>query len=154
MQCFASASLRSWSAASWCWVAVCLCGCSGGVFENRQAVQGTVTLDGRPLSKALISFLPIGNTEGPKVSGVVQDGRFSIPAAKGPLPGEFQVKVEAISPEIEAMASGDFQSLRETAGTETIVIAPEFNRESRLTATVRDGQPNRFQFQVKSGTPR
>jgi len=129
--------------------AVCLLGCSGENFDNRQAVEGTVTIDGRPLPKALISFIPTDRTQGPKATGVVVDGRYVIERADGPCPGEFVVKIEAISPEIEALAAGDYQKLRQTAGSETtITIAPQYNRDSQLRATVQEGGPNQFKFDV------
>ena len=126
-------------------------GCEKPPFENRQAVEGTVTIDGQPLPKALISFIPINETKGPKASGTVIEGKFRVEAANGPCPGEYQVKIETITPEIEALAKRDFEALRRNAGQKPpAMVAPEFNVNSTLQATVREGAVNRFEYAVKS----
>lgn len=126
-------------------------GCGGTDFVDRQAVAGSVTIDGQPLAKALISFLPIGATPGPKASGVVVDGQYFIAPDDGPCPGEFIVKIEAISPEIEALAAGDAAAPRHGAAAAPLLeIAPQYNRESTLAATVRSGAENRFDFAVEA----
>jgi hypothetical protein len=126
-------------------------GCEKPPFDNRQPVEGAVTIDGQPLPKALISFSPINGTKGPSSSGVVVDGRYRIEAESGPCPGEYQVKIETITPEIEAMAARDMEALRRNAGKKPpAMVAPEFNVNTKLQASVREGMPNRFDYAVKS----
>ena len=120
-------------------------------FPNRQEVQGFVTMDGEPLPNALISFIPIGDTKGPKTSGEVREGKFHIDAERGPCPGEYQVKIETISPEIEALASRDMEALHRAAKEKGPPnVAKEFNVNSKLTATVREDGSNRFEYAVRS----
>ena len=126
-------------------------GCGGEDFENRQTVEGTVTIDGQPFEKALITFIPDSRTSGPKATGVVIAGKYEIERSLGPCPGEFTVKIESISSEIEALASGDYDALRKAAGsTEVVMVAPQYNRDSQLRATIVDGAENRFDFEVES----
>lgn len=140
--------------AFWALIVCVIAGCTGGDFDNRQAIGGNVTVAGRPLPKALISFIPTGATGGPKASGVVVDGQYAIAAADGPCPGEFVVKIETISPEIEALAAGDYEALKRNAGAKPpLVIAAKYNRQSKLRATVRKGGPNRFDFHVEEEKP-
>jgi hypothetical protein len=128
-----------------------LIGCEKPAFENRQAVEGKVTIDDRPLPKALISFLPIGATKGPKSSGVIVDGAYRIEAEDGPCPGEYQVKIETITPEIEALAARDMQALRKNAGqVPPAMVDAEYNVKSKLRATIQIGSPNRLDYEVKS----
>jgi len=132
--------------------ATCLMmGCEKPPFENRQAVEGAVTIDGNPLPKALISFNPLIGTKGPSSSGMVINGKYRIEKEAGPCPGEYQVMIETITPEIEAMAKHDIEALRRNAGQKPpTMVAPEFNVKSKLQANVRDGGANRFDFAVRS----
>jgi hypothetical protein len=126
-------------------------GCEKPPFENRQPVEGAVTIDGQPLPKALISFSPINETKGPSSSGTVIDGKYRLDTEHGLCPGEYQVKIETITPEIEAMAKHDMEALRRNAGKKPpAIVAPEFNVNTKLQANVREGMPNRFDFAVKS----
>ena len=58
-------------------------------------VSGTVTLDGKPLSGATVTFLPVGATRGRSCYGVTgADGRYELMETdknKGAPEGEFEV---------------------------------------------------------------
>jgi hypothetical protein len=127
-------------------------GCSDTKVDlQRVPVEGSVTLDGGPLPKALITFIPTGDTKGPRASGEIVNGVYAIAADHGPCLGEFVVKIETISEEIEALAAKDHAALRKAAaGEKRAMIAPEFNRSSRLRAKVTEQGPNRFDFAVEA----
>ncbi len=96
--------------ASWCTVAVflfpfavCLvlgCGGSGAV-----KVRGTVTLDGKPVDGAGVTFIPTGEG-GRQASGTTgADGSFQLTTYKpndGALPGEYKVIVQYSDPLTES----------------------------------------------------
>src|SRR4051794_22210111 len=67
-------------------------GCGGAAGDNlpRQAVSGTVTLDGAPVSHGFIQFRP--TTEGPttEVGGEIKDGKYEIAREQGPVPGGYR----------------------------------------------------------------
>ena len=67
--------------------------------SNRQAVRGRVTLDGEPMGLASVSFLPIDNSAPPARvrTSRGEEGRFSIPASHGVVPGTHRVEVHHIS---------------------------------------------------------
>ena len=130
-------------------VSLLVCGCGREDFENRQKIEGTVKIDGRPLEKALITFLPIGETKGPRSTGQITDGQYLIESERGPCPGEFKVMIEVISPEIEALAKKDYEALHRVAGQPSIRISPQYNRDTKLRATVQDGGENRFDCEVE-----
>lgn len=67
-------------------------GCGG---DGRQAVRGTVQVDGVPLTQGYITFIPGENTSSPSAGGPIVDGRFDIPAKGGVLPGTFRVEITA-----------------------------------------------------------
>ncbi|MEQ1827148.1 MAG: hypothetical protein ABL921_14430 [Pirellula sp.] len=58
--------------------------------HGRQAASGKVTFDGQPIDKGSIMFLPIGG-ESIKTGGPIIDGKFDIPAEKGPVSGKHRV---------------------------------------------------------------
>ena len=72
---------------------VALAGCSGRGGPERASVSGSVTLDGQPVTDGLITLYPAGGTNGPSVGGSIQDGRYSIAAAKGPYLGRYRVEI-------------------------------------------------------------
>ena len=68
-------------------------GCGG---TGRVPVSGKVTLDGQPLEHGLINFRPSQGNAGPGSGGVVNEGRFEIPADKGLRPGSYKVSITAL----------------------------------------------------------
>lgn len=108
-------------------------------------------IDGVPIEKALITFIPVPPTGGPKVTGVVSNGNFVIEQADGPYSGRFLVKIETVPREIEAIAARRSHA-EATIGRDRPrpTVAPQYNRDSRIEVEVRDSDGNRFEFQVKS----
>lgn len=73
-------------------VALCLAGCGG----KPATVDGTVTLDGEPISKGSVSFVP--SSGGQQAFGVVEsDGSYSLStnSSSGLELGNYQVRVVA-----------------------------------------------------------
>lgn len=66
-------------------------GCGRG--DGRQAVSGTIELDGQSLDRGAINFRPLTGTHGPSSGGSIDQGRFSFPARAGPLPGTYEVTI-------------------------------------------------------------
>ncbi len=56
----------------------------------RQSASGQVTIDGRPIDKGSIMFLPLDG-ESIKTGGPIVNGRYDIPAEKGPVSGKHRV---------------------------------------------------------------
>jgi len=80
-------------------LALAASGCSGkGDEPPREAVRGTVRLDGRPLASGMIVFLPSGERKSSTAvssSDVIMNGRFSIPRAKGLVPTKYRIAIYA-----------------------------------------------------------
>ena len=55
-------------------------GCNRGPAPPKLVpVHGTVTLDGKPLPGAAVTFVPVGNTQGTGASGYTdQDGKYEV----------------------------------------------------------------------------
>ena len=120
-----------------------LAGCRDG---QRQASEGTVTLDGQPLSEGTITFLPQSGTAGPTAGGTITMGRFSVPAEKGTFSGAFRVEITAqrkTGRRINSDTAAGMVDQREQ------FLPARYNRESQLTAEVKPG-PNQFEFKLTS----
>ena len=78
-------------------VLACAVGCSGKTDGwNRSAVQGGITLDGKPLQTGTITFFPIGGTKGPAAGGEIVAGEYSIPVEQGPVVGTNRIEVRSV----------------------------------------------------------
>ncbi len=85
-------------------------GCTGDKGPARIRVMGVVERRAEPLVNGTITFLPANGHEGPAANGVIQNGKFDIPAAEGPTVGPHQVLINLLpgkmSPEFAAGMSG------------------------------------------------
>lgn len=57
---------------------------------GRQSATGQVTIDGQPIDKGSIMFLPLDG-ESIKTGGPIVGGKYDIPAEKGPVAGKHRV---------------------------------------------------------------
>jgi hypothetical protein len=77
-------------------VGIVLTGCSNSSRLPTYPVTGTVTLHGKPLAGAVITFVPTGN-EGDAASAITDsEGKYALTtwkAGDGARPGEYRVKV-------------------------------------------------------------
>ena len=73
---------------------ICIAGC--GQNDGRQAVSGTIKLDGKPFGDGAINFRPAAGTQGPSSGGPIDQGRFTVPAQAGLLPGTYEVTIIAM----------------------------------------------------------
>jgi hypothetical protein len=64
---------------------------------NLLQVQGTVTLDGMPLSEGMVMFLPLKEQEGRPASGLIESGGLftlsTVMTGDGVVPGSYKVVV-------------------------------------------------------------
>lgn len=73
------------------WLVVVAIGCTSET--GRVPLQGKVNVEGEPLKRASISFIP---ADGPAANGEVVDGRYEFTAADGPVPGTQKVIIDSI----------------------------------------------------------
>jgi hypothetical protein len=106
-------------------------------------VQGTVTLDGKPVDNGTIRFTPLEG-QAATAGGVIDDGKFSstVPIAK------HRVEISATQISGEATAEGRHTPV---AGdyTATELIPEKYNTNSELTLDVTSGL-NEPHFDLKS----
>jgi hypothetical protein len=130
------------------WLCVCAvaagpAGCDGGA--KRYAVSGEVKWRGRPLDQGAITFLPEDPALGASGGAVIKDGRYSIPARGGLLPGRYKVLVTSADPSKAA----DPDALPGPSGPlPKDRVKPRYNAQTVLTAELTAEGPKTFNFDV------
>ncbi|MBN2295199.1 MAG: hypothetical protein JXM70_22405 [Pirellulales bacterium] len=122
-------------------------GCGGRV--ERAAVEGQVSLDGRPIPKGSIFFRPTGDTKGMTAGGEIVDGRYKLTADKGPVVGnnivEFyaDLKTGRKLPHVpgDPSAGMDDEILQ--------VFGPQYNTRSKVQCKIESGS-NTHDFTLKT----
>ena len=122
-------------------------GCGGGrdsSMPDLVPVSGTVTLDGKPLSGAMVTFLPVGATRGRSCYGVTgADGRYELMESeknKGAPVGEFTVLCNKwVMPDGSDLPKDSQVSAMESGARE--LLPPQYSEDgtSQLKATVPAG---------------
>jgi hypothetical protein len=118
-------------------------GCGATDVLNRQAISGTVTLDGQPISKGAILFEPATQESGTAVGATIREGFFAIARHEGPVPGSYLVRVYSSSGIQAPPAKGQTDR---TPRPMVERVPPRYNTETELRVTVvsRIGTPYRF----------
>lgn len=107
-------------------------GCSNG--PRRAAVSGSVHVDGKPLERGVINFLPAQGSQGPGAGVAITDGQYELSAASGPIVGPCRVEIRGFR------KSGRKIAPMGTPIDEEIQVVPaEFNDPSTLIREIKDG---------------
>lgn len=130
-----------------CWIP-CLLLLAAGCGESdvsREAVSGTVTLDGKPLPQGSILFTPLG--EGPSAGGEIVDGRYTLPQHLGAGPGKYRVELNSWRPtgritHDEATGMDDEHLIS--------IIPKRYNQRSELEVEIQSDGKNSFDFELES----
>ena len=101
---------------------------------SRVLVAGTVSLAGSPLPAGTIEFHPLG--EGSPTGGMIRDGQFQIPAIKGPVAGEYTVKIFATDASGEPVIAPDAPPGDSSMPLPPELIPERYNTQSELVATI------------------
>ena len=118
-------------------------GCGG---TDRQALRGTITLDGKPLPLGTITLKPQQGTRSPTASSEVSDGKFFIPAKNGLHVGQFHVEVLAMR-----VKNGDTYDPSKAYEYNQIeqYLPQRYNYRSELLAEIKKGK-NSLDFELQS----
>jgi hypothetical protein len=123
-------------------------GCGGADDDlPRQALSGTVTLDGQPLELGIIQFQPSSAQEPLPAGAEIKDGTFTIARDEGPTPGNYRVFITSSGgkkPPTPAGTSGE-----KMPGIMPDLIPAKYNSNSTLTVKVEADKPNTFDFPLK-----
>jgi hypothetical protein len=89
--------MRRLSRLIWITVFVAVPACRNDDGLGRIEVRGRVSYQGAPIQRGLITFRPASGLKGPVAGTVIIDGKFSIPAEKGPIAGPHEVEVKIVN---------------------------------------------------------
>lgn len=107
-------------------------------------MTGTVLWDGAPLEGGWIYFRPLG--KGPSSAAEIHHGEFKTPAAKGLLPGTYQVAIEYRKRTGKQIKVYTGEMIEE----EQQIIPPRYNQQTTLTIEVQAKGPNHVTFELES----
>jgi hypothetical protein len=113
----------------------------------RQAISGTVTLDGKPLDHGDITLNPI--EAGPSAGGTITDGVFTIARFAGPSAGKYRVMIMAIRPTGRRVRDADGPP-GSTVAELANVIPARYNTRTELEVDVKREGPNQYTFELTS----
>jgi hypothetical protein len=117
------------------------CGPSG---PDIARVQGTVTMDGKPVPNAIIMFVPVGGR--PSVSETDANGKYVLEFSggrKGAIPGMNRVEINTGRLAYEKDGK-NYPAVKES-------VPAQYNRLTTLEFNVEAGKNNTADFALKSG---
>jgi hypothetical protein len=122
-------------------------GCGRGA-TNCGSISGEVTLDGKPIEKGSILFMPSDGVKGTIAGGPILNGRYHIDAVKGPAVGLNRVEIRSMKKTGRRIPKGMGQT-GEMIDEEMEAVAMQFNSASTLKAEIKSGE-NTENFAVRS----
>lgn len=122
-----------------------LCGCSSDP-KARQAVSGTVQFKGQPLDQGRIHFTP--TDKGPSEAGAtISAGRYTIPRDLGLVPGNYRVSIFSYDQKGPKVQNDDMPGDPGNVQFKERIPA-KYNAKTTLTAEVKNGGSNSFEFKL------
>lgn len=132
----------SWRAIHICMAVFCLLGCNRPAWQ-RVAVEGNITVDGKPLAHGAIVFVPRQGTTGPRAATEVRDGTYRLDAEHGPAVGQFLVQ-------IWGRDESGLKDIKQAESNGVTSVPRQYNSQSTLSVETTAEGENRFDFDLKS----
>ena len=121
-------------------------GCSESDGLNRKAIQGKVTVDGRPVPNGSVSFEPLFSG-GVGSGAVVSQGAYSIAQEQGLPPGKYRVRITGDDGANFGVSPGKMPG--DEIMTEKKQLVPDgWNSKSKQEIEVKDEGPFVFDFAI------
>ena len=122
-------------------------GCSDSPADHN-AIRGEVKVDGQPIERGMIMFVPLPGAKGQTAAGPIKDGKYDISAEAGPTVGTQRVEIHSTRKTGKKIQKA-FAPKGEMVDEEGEGVAKRFNSASKLTTDVKAGE-NVANFQVES----
>jgi hypothetical protein len=141
-------------AATLAFLAPSLIGCGSGDNLPREAISGSVAVDGKPLESGLITFQPDGADVATQSGASIVQGKYTIPRDQGLVPGKYKVTITAAgnTPEkqVDTATNNNMPGMPPIPAKE--IIPSSYNSASLLTAEVKGGSKNEFNFNLTAAS--
>jgi hypothetical protein len=122
-------------------------GCEGRSDDlPREGVSGSVTMDGQPLAKGTIQFAPTSDKIPTTITAGINDGKYSVPHTEGLVPGTYKVAISSFNEVAETPEP--HHAPGKVGPAPKNLIPKQFNTASTLTAEVKGGEANTFDFEI------
>jgi hypothetical protein len=131
----------------WVILAAAAAGC-GGDGLNRASVEGTVKVDGVLLEQGSLALIPMAGTTGPSAGATIENGSYSIPADKGPVPGTYRVEIKALRKTGRQIVDEHQPPPNNRIDEMEQFIPPQYNADSKLSAEVKAGKNRDVNFDL------
>jgi hypothetical protein len=118
-----------------------------GCGSDQVSIKGEVTLEGKAVGPGSIVFLPQAGTQSRKAAAAIIDGKYEIPADRGPTPGTFRVEISWSKKTGRKIPSADpvIPLIDETREA----IPKKYNSKSILTVKIVAGE-NKHDFALEA----
>jgi hypothetical protein len=125
-------------------------GCGASDNLPREAISGSVLVDGKALESGLITFQPDGTDAATQSGASVVQGKYTIPRDQGLVPGKYKVTITAAgnTPEqpVDTKFNNNMPGMPPVPAKE--IIPSSYNSASLLSAEVKAGSKNEFNFNL------
>lgn len=125
--------------------AVAVVGC-GRDNVKRGAVRGTVTVDGVPLAKGHIRLSAL-SADGIGTDAAIVDGKYHIPAERGPSAGTYRVEIESLKATGRRVLDPDTRTMVDEVVNS---LPPRYHSQSTLQLTYDPASETAHDFELKS----
>ena len=118
-------------------------GCGGHQRPERAVVSGTVTLNGEPIPKGGIQFIPTATTDAPVNTATIDNGAYLADARGGLLVGTYRIEIYAYRDNPEVREPKPDAQLPRALGSNVPrrqYLDKRHNADSQLTITIEQGQ--------------
>jgi hypothetical protein len=123
------------------------CGKSGADV-TRASISGKVSLGGEPLKEGRIRFIPETTSSAGMAVATIADGKYSIPADKGPAIGKARVEITSYRNTGKKIPLPD--SPGQTEDEKEQFLPEKYNMKSKLRADVQGGENTKdFKLDLK-----
>lgn len=126
----------------WFIVLACVTACRQGDGLARVDVRGTVIYEGTPAKHGMITFRPVHGSKGPAAGTAIIDGKFHLPADKGPVIGAHEVEIKIVGAAPEVTKSDESKIMRRGGQLKT------FSQQVNVASGM-----NEFKFSFPSTPP-
>lgn len=118
--------LSTWPALAGAWMRN-----SGFLADVKRAeVHGDLKVNGEPLKWGQVTFVPSDSAAKPVVMAMVRNGKFSLPAQKGPVLGPQRVEVRTMGDVVPRATVADSKVVQPKSGPASVVIVEGKNELS------------------------